>query len=157
MNGTLFEEIQKKKENLKKEKIKYIFTMISTNLFTAILCLSATSTPGKTISSPNPKKIHLNYKTVNIPLDVLSDYKETDVETPVTLVDKNHRIIAVKAYLHGQLNDGSKRFKIEILETDLLKLNAGSNDSMIAIPEIKDSPKKILSQKQRISKYEIIL
>jgi hypothetical protein len=157
MNGTLFEEIQKKKENIKKEKIKFIITMISTNLFTAILCLSATSTPIKPISSPNSKKIHPNYKTVNIPLDVLSDYKETDVETPVSLVDKNHQIIAVKAYLHGQLKDGSKRFKIEILETDLLKLNAGSNESMIAIPEINESPKKIISQKQRISKYEIIL
>ena len=155
MSGTLFEEIQKKKEKLKKEKFKFIFSILITNFLIALLCFSykAPSTDGKTL--PEQKVLHPNFKMINTALEVLVDYKNSESETPISLIDKKHQIIIQKAYLHGALKSDPKRFKIEINEADLIKLNADSNETMIAIPEIKILPKRVSTTKQRISKYEI--
>ena len=155
MSGTLFEELKKKKEEVKKERVKFLFTIITTNIFIALLCLSFKNANLEVKQVSVKKTLHSNYKMINIPLDILCEYQNTDLESPISLVDKNHRVIIQKAYLHGPVLGDSKRFKIEIHENDLLKLSADSNEAMIAIPEIKVLPKRVIPPKQRISKYEI--
>jgi hypothetical protein len=157
MNGTLFSEIQRKKYFLKKEKIKFFFALVSTNIFVCFLCFSFQS------AEPNPQKdiikkiIHPHYKMITASIDLLCEYNENQAESVVRLTKKNHQIIAQKAYLHGPITSDSKKFKIEINEEDLLNLKLDPNDSIIAMPELKTSNSKRFTTKQRISKYEISL
>lgn len=164
MNGTLFDEIKKKDDHKKKEKIKFFISLLLTNFLTACLMTSLRAPPNiETQRKEIVLKNHPRYKMISIPLQVLTELNPSQDENAVTIIDKSKKIIFQKAYLHETIVDSNKelssptRFKIEIPEDEILKLNADSSDLLIAIPEIKEN----LLQKKRITKrvssYEINL
>ena len=122
-----------------------------------MMCISFNSTVGMEKKKITQKILHPHFKMITAPLELFCEYNESDPESAIRLVNKNHQILAQKAYLHGPITTDSKRFKIEISEEDLLKLNVDPNESMVAMPEVEKVSPKNFPQKQRISKYEINL
>ena len=51
MNGTIYEEIKKNGDTKKKEKLKQIITLLSTNLLVAVLCLTLASPPAPSVET----------------------------------------------------------------------------------------------------------
>ncbi|MFA6237670.1 MAG: hypothetical protein WC635_10120 [Bacteriovorax sp.] len=164
MNGKILDEIKKKGDSKKKEKLKFIVTIISTNLLVAALCLNFNTSTGS-ISSNQPalKIIHPSFKMIIIPLTVLIDVDPQTSEIPVTLMTKSKKILITKAYLHEEIRNTSSngettsRFKIEIPENEVLKLSADNEVEMIAIPELKLEPKVSRPVNKRVSHYEVDL
>ena len=164
MNGTIYEEIKKNGDSKKKEKLKFIVSIILTNILVASLCLSF----GRGDSPPcttkiNIKRIHPHFKMINIALTALVEIDPSSTETPVTLMTKSKKILIQKAYLHESLPslnkdlDAPPRFKIEIPEEELLQLSTDGAESMIAIPELKLPEKVKKTINKRVSQYEINL
>lgn len=164
MNGTIYEEIKKNENSKKREKLKFIVALISTNVLVAILCFCCNSdtknlSPTKTMN----KTIHPHFKMIVAPLTVLIDNNSTDLETPITLIDKSKKILIKKAYLHelqttsSRESESTPRFKIEIPETEVLKISADSSVEMVAIPELKILDKLSKTKHRRVSEYEINL
>ncbi|MDO9183835.1 MAG: hypothetical protein Q7U04_15580 [Bacteriovorax sp.] len=162
MNGTIYEEIKRKGDSKKKEKLKFFLTLISTNLLIATLCLSF----GPNDNHPKAlakisKTIHPNFKMIIVPLSVLIDINPDALETPITLLNKSKKILIPKAYLHEMLPasnkdfDNIQRFKIEIPEDQIIKLSEDAPDTMIAIPELKITQTIKKPQNKRVSLYEI--
>jgi hypothetical protein len=163
MNGTIYEEIKKNGDSKKKEKLKLVVTLLSTNLLVALLCLTfdgndpLPSDP-KTIT----KTLHPHFKMVVVPLTVLIDVDQSRLETAITLMNKSKKVLITKAYLHDPIPaskdfEGPPRFKIEIPEEDVMQISADSTEAMIAIPEIKLREKVLKTINKRVSKYEINL
>ncbi|MGZ3787925.1 MAG: hypothetical protein ACXVLQ_05345 [Bacteriovorax sp.] len=164
MNGTIFDEIKKKGESKKKEKLKFLFAIISTNLFVAILCLNLNSQESPAVNKVVRSPIfHPRFKMVVAPLSVMADISSDSLETPVTLMDKNKKIIIAKAYLHEEIKGPEKglgaapRFKIEIPEDEVIKIGSDEGDLMIAIPELKLPAQGKKPSNKRVSKYEVSL
>jgi hypothetical protein len=161
MSGTasIYDEIKKSEHSKKREKLKLIVTILTTNLFVAMVCLNLRSPAPVAIVAPPAKIIHPHYKILVTPLTVLAEINE-EKEIPVTLLNKARKILVQKAYLHEEIKTtelGSQpRFKIEIPEEEMLKLSAGNEEGMIAIPEIKILP-QTKKQPSRASQYEINL
>lgn len=158
MNGissTLKEEIKKSQDSKKKEKFKFIATIVVTNLMVALLCLPSkeeNKTQEKTI-----KTLHANHQMMVIPLQALvSSAHETNPETPVALVSRDKKIISSKAYLHEEVKSSSEvtQFKIEISNADVVKVSQATDSGVIAVPYVEN--KKTTSIK-RGSKYEVSL
>lgn len=158
MNGissTLKEEIKKSQDSKKKEKFKFIATIIATNLMVATLCLPAKeekSAPLATI-----KTLHPNHQMMVIPMKALvSSAYEKNPETPVSLVSTDKKIISLKAYLHEEVKTSGEvsQFKIEISNADVVKVSQATESGVIAVPYVEN--KKINSIK-RGSKYEVSL
>ncbi len=165
MNGTIFDEIKKQDNSKKKEKLKFIVAIASTNLLVAVLCLSfgheAVENAHPTTSS---HLLHPHFKMVVAPLTVLADFDSEATETPVTLMNKSKKIIIQKAYLHDEVTSTSSKelgsaphFKIEIPEDEIIKLSADEGELMIAMPEIKIPKKETKPLNKRVSKYEVSL
>lgn len=156
MNGissNLKEEIKKSIDSKKREQFKFVAVILLTNLLVAILC-----TPSKKESGHTKEKVkilHMNHQMMVIPLQALvsSDY-EKNTETPVSLISRDKKIISNKAYLHEiiKASDESSHFKIEIPNTDIVKVSQAAGLGMIAIPYVEN--KKIPTLKKG-SKYEI--
>lgn len=163
MNGTIYEEIKKNEDSKKKEKIKFALAIISTNIMVALLSLSFASNPAlPKMPSPPRKILHPQFKMVVIPLNVLIDLDQGASEIPVTLMSKSKKVLISRAYIHemvpGNIKDlSAPRFKIEIPESEVLKLSADDPEAMIAIPEIKLKEKVLKSSSKRVSPYEINL
>jgi hypothetical protein len=101
MNGislTLKEEIKKTIDLKKKEKFKFIGAILTTNLLVAMIC---TPSSNSTVAVKENKRIfHPNYQVMIMPLQALVSSSEEDAaETTVTLLSKDKKIIAEKAYL----------------------------------------------------------
>jgi hypothetical protein len=164
MNGTIYDEIKKNGNSKKKEKLKFFVALISTNLLVAFLCLSF-NTPAPITSSPAipDKIIHPHFKMIIVPLTVLVDIDPSAKETPISLMSKSKKILISRAFLHEEIKkgtnnlEGPSRFKIEIPETEILKLSADTEIEMIAIPELKFPQKEKVSTNKRVSSYEIDL
>lgn len=131
---TLKDELRKKSDLKKKENIKFIATILLSNLCVFLLC--SHSQEDQT-STENTKIIHANYKMMEIPLTLLL---EADAllkpETEVTLISKNKKVLAYKAYLHKETKkiEGQSHFKIEISTNDLMRVSENLNEDVIAIP-----------------------
>ena len=158
MNGvssTLKEEIKKSQNSKKKEKFKFIASIIITNIMVAILCLPSnedTITPKLII-----KNIHPNHQMMVIPLQPLvTNAHEKNSETPVSLISKDKKIISLKAYLHEEIKTIGEisQFKIEIANADIVKVSQSTESGIIAVPYVEN--KKISSIKKG-SRYEISL
>lgn len=144
MNGTIFDEIKKKGDHKKKDKIKQVAAILSTNILVATLCLNLSDKQSLPASPSSKIKIeHSHYKTVIIPLSILVEQDVNQNEIAVSILDKNKKVIIQKAYLHEEIKNPNKElgglpyFKIEIPEEDILKISATGEDLMIAIPELK--------------------
>ncbi len=164
MNGTIYDEIKKNGDSKKREKLKFFFAIISTNLLVAILCLSfGGHSPSLQSEKPAARILHAHYKMVVVPLTMVIDPDPNEMETIVSLMSKSKKILIEKAYLHEEVKnadrpaDTSPRFKIEIPEGEVLKLSADPEFEMIAIPEVKLPPKEKTSTNKRVSHYEVNL
>ncbi len=126
-------------------------------------CLNFNNPEPRELQKTSIKILHDQYQMVILPLSVLVDLSALEKESPVTLLDKNKKIIIQKAYLHEELNNtnhelgATPHFKIEISKADILKLSANGEDQMIAIPEIHEPITKNKNLNQRASPYEISL
>jgi hypothetical protein len=158
MNGissTLKEEIKKTQNTKKKEKFKFIAAILVTNLMVAVLCLPSKEeniAPKQTV-----KLLHSNHQMMVIPLQALvSTAHEKNLETPVSLVSRDKKIISFKAYLHEEVKTSGEvsQFKIEISNADVVKVSQATESGVIAVPYVEN--KKIISMK-RGSKYEVSL
>ncbi|MBC7537272.1 MAG: hypothetical protein H7281_00505 [Bacteriovorax sp.] len=164
MNGTIYEEIKKNGDSKKKEKLKFVVSMISSNILVAVLCLSfgphELLPPKELIIA---KILHPHFKMIVVPLNILIDLDPKSLENPVTLLNKSKKILIHKAYLHEMLISSNKdlesnpRFKIEIPEDEVLNINAEGSDTMVAIPELKLPEKVSKPLNKRVSQYEIKL
>jgi hypothetical protein len=162
MTGTIFEELKKNDLNKKKEKLKFITAVLLTNILVALSSWSLfADSPSEGVLKRPEKTLHPHHKMIIAPLTVLSEISADSVETPVTLMSKNKKILVQKAYLHEEVRPknaeemGTTRFKIEIPDEEVLKLSEELLDSMIAIPEVKlNRPGKAVTK--RISKYEMV-
>ena len=163
MNGTMYDEIKKKGHSKKREKLKLAVTLISSNLLVAILCLQFGSATPVTSNISKSRILHPHYKMIVVPLTVLIDLDPTATETAVSLMTKSKKILISRAYLHEEVKDanrpseGPSRFKIEIPESEVLKLSADAEIEMIAIPELKLNPVIKKPINKRVSHYEIDL
>lgn len=162
MNGTIFDELKKNDLSKKKEKLKFFTAMLLTNLLVALTSWSLfADSPARSHSMPPEKKIHPHFKMIIAPLTVLAETIPGAAEMPVTLMNKNKKVLIQKAYLHEEIRPtkgeemGMTRFKIEIPEEDVLKLGEDLGETMLAIPEVKlNRPGKAVTK--RISKYEMV-
>ena len=164
MNGTIYEEIKKNVDSKKRDKIKLIMTLISTNLLVAILCLSF----GEQKSSPPRindiiKTLHPHYKMIVVPLTALVELDQNKPEIPITLLNKSKKILIQKAFFHEAIPASNKdlesitRFKIEIPEEEVMQISADNTEVMIAIPEVKQKERIKTTSNKRVSHYEINL
>lgn len=158
MNGIssiLKEEIKKTQDTKKKEKFKFIGAIIATNLMVAVICIP--SGPSKTIEKHNHKILHTNYQMMLLPLQALVlNVNENDPETAVSLLSRDKKIIAEKAYLHEEVKGAGDltQFKIEISNTDVAKIGLASESGVIAVPYVENKKNKSI---KKGSKYEISL
>ena len=158
MNGvssTLKEEIKKSKDLKKKEKFKFIVAVLFTNLLVAILCMPS-NVEKKTLVLKN-KVFHPDHQMMVIPLHAMvSNTQGDNLETPVSLISKDKKILRLKAYLHEEVKstDEISQFKIEIINSDVLKVSQATDSGVIAVPYVEN--KKLVHTK-RGSKYEISL
>ncbi len=164
MNGissNLKEELKKTNNSKNKERLKFVSTVLITNIFVALICLPS--------SEENPVKkdislrtIHSNHKMLILPLTPLLSISDNEKEIPVTLISKNKKIIVKKAFLHTKETDTKQnadeviRFKIEIPESELETSQVLLEEEMIAVPYV-ESKKTAKAIKHQGSKYEINL
>ena len=158
MNGvssTLKEEIKKSKDLKIREKYKFVGAIIITNLLVAILCLPSNAV--KEVPAPRRKTLHPNHQMMVIPLHAMvSNSHDINLETPVSLIAKDKKILSVKAYLHEKVKNTEEisQYKIEILNTDVLKVSQATDTGVIAVPYVEN--KKFIHIKKG-SRYEISL
>lgn len=158
MNGissTLKEEIKKSHDTKKKEKFKFIGAILATNLMVAVICMPSQET--KIAEKQSLKILHPNYQMMALPLQALvSNVSENDPETAVTLITRDKKVIAEKAFLHEEIKSSGEltQFKIEISNTDIAKVGPATEQGVIAVPYVE---KKINKSIKRGSKYEVSL
>jgi hypothetical protein len=167
MNGKIYEEIKKQGDSKRKDKLKFLAAIVSTNLLTICLTLSFKSgtEPGPAFAAQKSETSnHPHFKMIVTPLIVLVDRTSGASEIPITLVSKSKKIIIEKAYLHEEVPGQSKdlggstaRFKIEIPEDEVLKLSADEAELMIAIPQVNVFVKEKKLITKRVSHYEVSL
>lgn len=149
--SNLMQEVEKKQAANKKEKLKFIATLLISNLFVAIIFGHKSEEQILT----HKKIIHENHIFLEVPLNSFVDQTLMEKEeTAISLVDKQNKIIIQKAYLHEflSLNEDKKIYKLEIPKEKIDQLTKALNDDIIAVPEIMN--KKVTHKKQG-SKYEI--
>ncbi|MBC7714890.1 MAG: hypothetical protein H7177_16200 [Rhizobacter sp.] len=157
MNGissTLKDEIKKSKESKHKEKFKFLAAIFITNVMVALLCLP--SGESKTTTASVAKKLHTDHQLMAIPLTVLTtDNNQSAIETPVSLISKDKKMVVEKAWLHESLKseNGITQFKIEINNYDVVKVSEYVEAGMIAVPFVEN--KRMKTPVKRGSKYEV--
>jgi hypothetical protein len=161
-NISIYDELKKNDQTKKRAKLKFITAVAMTNILVALASYSLFSEPHADIVSHkiSEQKLHPHFKMIVAPLKVLVENNEADAEVPVSLIDKDKKVLVRIAYLHSEnKSPGSEKsevphFKIEIPEEDVLKLSADESTPMIAIPQLQKelSPKAV---NKRVSKYEI--
>lgn len=158
VNSNLKEEIKKSREGIKKEKFKFIASLLLSNLLVALLCLSFNQKNHPPTEVKNQKTLHPTHQMMIIPLNsLLIEDHASAKETPVTLISRTHKVIIKKAYLHQFLKkeDELSYFKIEINDADIAKISTFLGEGMIAIPFVETQKKTTM--KQQGSKYEVAL
>ena len=132
MSGILIEQIKKNDQSKKREKTKFFASLFVSNFFVAFLFIGFQSKPAscKVDSNINPSfKLHPNYKMIIAPLTLLVDRDPNAIETNISLLNKNKKIIVKKAFLHDEVKSQTKesfnnqpRFKIEIPDNELINI-----------------------------------
>ena len=96
------------------------------------------------------KALHEAHSIIEMPLEIyITDEELAKNETPVTLLTKDSKIIAQKAYIHHQLYKTAEArvFKIEINHKDLKRLGEKISDEVIALPFIEQKTKLVSGEK----------
>ena len=159
MNGissTLKDEIKKSQDSKKIKNFKFLAAILVTNLMVATLCLPSKETP--TAKKISLKTLHANHQMMVLPLQAMvSIPNEDNSETIVTLISKEKKIIAEKAYLHEEVQGESDltHFKIEISDADIVKVSQNTDAGVIAVPYVESKIKKSINKKG--SRYEVSL
>jgi len=158
MNGissNLKDEIKKSQDTKKKEKFKFIGAILATNLMVAVICMPSSET---IIAKEEHHKIfHPNFQLMVLPLQALvSNTVESDPETAVSLLSRDKKLIAEKAYLHEEIKGTGDitQFKIEISNADVAKIGLALESGVIAVPYVENKKTKSI---KRGSKYEVSL
>ena len=162
MNGNIYEEIKKNGNSKRREKLKFMTIILSTNVLAVVFgyAIAPNELPFPTQKTIQ-KIIHPHFKMIVVPLTVLIDINQTGEETPITLMSKSKKILIPRAYLHemilakNQDLESTTRYKIEIPEDQILQLTTNSEDPMFAIPELVNHENK--PTLKRVSHYEIYL
>lgn len=162
MSGTIFDELKKNDHNKKKEKMKFFTALLMTNLLVALASWSFFSESAEPAvkKDSRTKRLHPQHKMVIAPLTVIAETDPGQSEVPVTLMNRNNKILIRRAWLHGPVGGskvegmGETRFKIEIPEEEIIKLSENLDEAMIAIPEVKQGRPQRAAVK-RVSKYEV--
>lgn len=155
ISSTLKEEIKKSQNSKKKEKFKFIGAIVATNLMVAVICMPAKDV--KIAGEQSQKILHPNYQMMVIPLQALvSNASENNPENVVSIISKDKKMIAQKAYLHEEIKNSGEvtLFKIEISNVDVEKIGQASDSGMIAVPYVENKKMKSI---KRGSRYEISL
>lgn len=155
MNGissSLKDEIKKSSESKKKEKFKFIACILCSNLLVVLLCSQNNSE--QPVAQVTKKILHANHQLMEVPMEALvPESVLKQAESPVTIISKNKKVIANKAWLHEEItkDNGPSHFKIEISNNDVVRISEGMEIGMIAVPyvEKKQPPMK------RGSRYEV--
>lgn len=163
MNGvssTLKEEIKKSQQIKKREKIRFLTALLFSNALVAFLLFPSNDNI-KDSSKEVKMKLHLNHQIILLKMNSLVEVpKENEAPVEISIITVGKKLLISKAYLHSHVSSDDaeeRRFKIEIPESDILKINAIQNEDLIAIPYIKT---KISFQKKQAfggAKYEINL
>lgn len=163
---TLKEEIAKSFEKKSKEKIKFIFSLIISNLFVFILCstfMSPTNSQEKKsevvasaeVTSPDHEFIILDVAQTLIAKNNINKNQL------VTILNENKSILVSKAKMIMAIEskDSEKNeFKFEINRSDINHLRENLTEKVIVVPFITPSPKEVKKQLVRNtkrSKYEV--
>ena len=159
MSGILTEQIKKNDLSKKREKLKFIMSLVLSNLLVAALFLSfeKKSLPCNALEiPPSIKQLHPHYKMVVVPLTVLLDFNHNEKETKISLLNKNKKVIVKSAFLHEEVKNTNKenltatpRFKIEIPENELINISTDDNEVMVAIPEIEEKISETIKIKKQ--------
>lgn len=161
MNGissTLKEEIKKGQLIKNREKLRLLAAILLSNAMVALLCLS-----GQESSPPSPKKqnyLHANHQILLLKLNALVEVpKSTDRPVDISILSAGRKMLIAKAYLHSQVteSDDGPRFKIEIPDTEVLKVNAMLNEELIAVPYVEQKYVAIKKAEAGGSRYETTL
>jgi len=162
MNGNIYEEIKKNGNSKRREKLKFMTIIISTNILAVVFgyAIAPNELPSP-VQKTIQKIIHPHFKMIVVPLTVLIDINEIGEETPITLMSKSKKILIPKAYLHelipakNQDLESTTHYKIEIPEDQILRLTTNSEEPMFAIPELINHENKPILK--RVSQYEVYL
>lgn len=155
MNGissSLKDEIKKTSESKKKEKFKFIVCIFCSNILVALLFWQNNSETPKILLTK--KILHAHHQLMEIPMEALVPESSLKLaESPVTIVSKNKKVIATKAWLHEEVSkdSGLSHFKIEISNNDVVKISEGIEVGMIAVPFVEKKQQSI----KRGSRYEV--
>lgn len=155
MNGissNLKDEIKKSSESKKKEKFKFIACIVCTNILVATLCWQ--KSPEVIQENIITKILHADHQLMEVPMEALVPESSLKLsESPVTIISKNNKVIANKAWLHEEItkDSGPSHFKIEISNNDIVRVSESMEVGMIAVPYVE---KKKQVQK-RGSRYEV--
>ena len=156
MNGissNLLEEIKKSGDIKKKQNFKFAACIVTTNLMVALLCWQ--SPPEIKLDTKISKTLHSDYQIMEIPLSALiSESSRGLSETPVTIISKDKKVIAQKAWLHEEVKKDSNDsyFKVEVSNADIVKVSEGMEVGLVAIPYVEQ---KAVTIKKRGPRYEV--
>ena len=161
MNGissNLKEELKKSSQNKNREKIKFLVALLISNALVAMLCLPSNETK---IMIQKKRELHAGHQLLELTLNPLLAIEDSKRPLAVTLLSADKKTLVQKAWLHEEVltKDHSlspkRRFKIEIPESELLKLSPFEDALVIAVPHIQ---KVVMAKKMaRRSQYEINL
>ena len=165
MSGIVLDQIKKNNEILRIQKTKSRSFLILSNLLTFVLTWVLLDQKSNNIIPPTKmnRNLHRDHQVVVVPLKMMAEISRDQSEIPLTLINSKNQIVVRKVYLIEQIEnsksmeDKNDLFKIEIPESEILKIKAGGQDNMIAIPEIKKYTDQIILPKRSQSKYEINL
>ena len=156
INSTLKDEIKKSQDSKKIKKFKFIAAILTTNIMVAILCFPSKET--LSTAKTSLKIFHPHHQMMVLPLQAMvSGPTEEAAEVMVTLLSKDKKIIAEKAYLHEKVQSESDltHFKIEISDSDVVKVSQSTDSGVIAVPYVESKKLKAINKKG--SKYEVSL
>ena len=141
MNGissNLKDEIKKSSESKKKEKFKFLACIFVSNLVVVLLCWQNPSEV--TISPIILKKLHADHQLMEVPMEARVPESVLKLsEAPVTIISKNKKIIANKAWLHEEVKKGLgiSHFRVEISNSDVVRISEAMEIGMVAVLPIR--------------------
>jgi hypothetical protein len=163
---TLKEELAKSFEKKSQEKLKFIFSLLLSNLFVFILCfffLSPNSN-GDTQSNVDQSPYSVATGHELIILDVaqtLIDKNNLNKNQYVTILNENKNILVSKAKMISPVESSEREkneFKFEISREDIAQLRDKLTEKVIVVPLLNPSTKEVKKQIARNlkrSKYEV--
>lgn len=162
MNGissTLQDELKKTKDSKQKEKLKFVGTILLTNILVALICMPSFETKEEKEKAVL-KTSHVNHQFILLPLTVLVSKESMELpETSVTLVSKENKVIVSRAYLHELVKTENEQsfYKVEINNSELKRVNEIITVGALAIPHIIEQKTAHKKSTYKGSKYEVNL